>query len=475
MSPYATETNMKSARAGDCGCGCGGASGGTSSHGTCAEDCSCESRCCDLDCLVRPRFFCGQTLTDTDLSATIEWARSRFALARYRHGWGVACGLDVTCHDPRGRGDCCPDSKTGPTVWVNPGYAIDCCGNDLVVCEPMAVSLSDCCRPADDPCSQTWQPNAPATSTNTNSNTQPGATEVVDPQTNPTPEQCYRGLRQNLFAVELRLRYREKLAQPQRAMFRSGCDTSGCEYTRVLEYPCVRAEPVTLDCLPDDSQEWREHFNQSWTNLRDEIDRVLKLDLDAVLQYLRKHPPHKFCFLEDLVCCFRGTGTQDPTVLKRNAATWRPLLRFWLFLDWYLHHLECACWSCRPDRGVPIARVLLQRVKIDDADTCRVVLIDSTPPWRRALHKDRCRPIAPGARDLVPYLWQPVPYVVQQLREVGIQLASAEVQISEEAITTRIGESPVEVDGDVRALRALVVKDPFDCERIVAFETNTDL
>jgi hypothetical protein len=348
---------------------------------------------------------------------------------------------------------------------VNPGYAIDCCGNDLVVCEPMAVCLSDCCRPADDPCSQPWQ-LIPATKPNTNT---PAATEGVNPQTNPTPEECYRGLRQNLFAVELRLRYRENLAQPQRAMFRSGCDTSGCEYTRVLEYPCVRAEPVPLDCLPDDSKQWREDFDQSWTSVRDEIDRLLKLDLDSVLLYLRKHPPHKFCFLEDLVCCFRGTGTKDPATIKR----WGPVLRFWLFLDWYLHQLECACWSCRPDRGVPIARVLLQRVKVNDAETCRVVLIETTAPWRRPLHKDRCRPIAPGARDLAPYLWQPVPYVTQQLREVGIRLSSAEMQITESI--TRIGESPVEVDADVRALRALVVKDPFDCERIVAFDTNTDL
>jgi hypothetical protein len=473
MSPYATETDVRPARAGDCGCGCGGASGGTKSgsSGTCAEDCRCESRCCDLDCLVRPRFFCGQTLTDTDLSATIEWARSRFALARYRHGWGVVCGLDVTCHDPRGRGDCCPDPKKGPTVWVNPGYAIDCCGNDLVVCEPMAVCLSDCCRPADDPCSQTWQPIPPATKTNT----QPAATEPADPQTNPTPEQCYRGLRHNLFAVELRLRYREKLAQPQRAMFRSGCDTSGCEYTRVLEYPCVRAEPVPLDCLPDDSKQWREDFDQTWKKVREEIERVASVDLDEVLKYLRKHPPHKFCFLDDLVCCFRGSGTRDSYEAKKNADRWRPLVQFWLFVDWYLHYLECACWSCLPDRGVPVGRVLMQRVKSGDSDTCRVVLIETSPPWRRPLHADRCRPIAPGARDLAPYLWQPLPYVTQQLREVGIRLDVSRnaLELDSKAIEV-IGRGPVEVGHDVRALRAYFVRDPFDCDRIVAFEPGPD-
>jgi len=63
-----------------------------------------------------------------------------------------------------------------------------------------------------------------------------------------------------------------------------------------------------------------------------------------------------------------------------------------------------------------------------------------------------------------------VPYVTQQLREVGIRLASEEMTITAGAVG-RIGESPVEVAADGRALRALFVKDPFDCDRIVAFET----
>ena len=60
----------------DCGCGCGGT-------------CTCDSRCCDLECLIRPNYFCGQTLTDRDLTALVEWARTRFGLVRYRAGWGV--------------------------------------------------------------------------------------------------------------------------------------------------------------------------------------------------------------------------------------------------------------------------------------------------------------------------------------------------------------------------------------------------
>jgi hypothetical protein len=37
-----------------------------------------------------------------------------------------------------------------------------------------------------------------------------------------------------------------------------------------------------------------------------------------------------------------------------------------------------------------------------------------------------------------------------------------------------IGRGPVEVGHDVRALRAYFVRDPFDCDRIVAFEPGPD-
>src|SRR5690349_2253955 len=141
MNARATDVAVKPA-SGNCGCGC-------------CSDCRCASRCCELHCLVRPNFFCGQLLTDTDLGAMVDWARARFALARYRHGWGVACGLQVTCTQGTGAGGCCDDRSGGPSVWVQPGYALDCCGNDLVVCEPMRVDLTAICQPTDDPCDGT--------------------------------------------------------------------------------------------------------------------------------------------------------------------------------------------------------------------------------------------------------------------------------------------------------------------------------
>src|SRR5512139_1861641 len=82
----------------------------------------CDQTSCSLDCAVLPRYFCGQLLTDADLTAGITWSQGKFRLGRRRDGWGVVCGLDVACGSEAG------------IVTVRPGYAVDCCGNDIVIC-----------------------------------------------------------------------------------------------------------------------------------------------------------------------------------------------------------------------------------------------------------------------------------------------------------------------------------------------------
>src|SRR5258708_12558716 len=62
-----------------CGCGC-------TAH---------EETCCGLDCLTKPRFFCGQLLTDQDMTALVAWTQNKLGLSRFRHEWGVGCCLDA--------------------------------------------------------------------------------------------------------------------------------------------------------------------------------------------------------------------------------------------------------------------------------------------------------------------------------------------------------------------------------------------
>jgi hypothetical protein len=462
MIAHGRDTDLKAARRGDCGCGCGG-------------QCGCASRCCDLECLVRPSFFCGQLLTDADLGAMVDWTRNRLALARYRHGWGVICGLDVTCSHPGGGHDCCPDPQGGPTVYVNPGYALDCCGNDLVVCEPLAVDLGRICRPIEDPCDPkiTTDRQEDAGRRRSDDVNVDGVREEGGDR-----EDCWPTLREGLFALNLSLRYHEDLAQGQRAMLRSGCSDGGsCEYARVQERPCVHVELAAADCGEDEAwKRWDEDFGRRRVRARSEIDKTVGQGADAVLRYLRAHPPYKFCFLEELVCCFwalqaPNEQTNGHRRLPETPA-WSGRVPFWLYLDWLLRELECSCWSCRPDSGVPLARVLLKRVKGRGATTCRVLLIDTSVPHRRPLHKDPCRPIPPGAIDLAPYLWQPAGYATERLGAAGVRVIGPSVRSEADALEAvdrgKLWLGP----GEERTLYAWAVRDPFDCERVVAFDTS---
>ena len=102
-----------------CSCGGHGSSGG----GPCT--------CCKPICFERPHYFCGQLLSDGDLSAEQRYFREKQKLYhRALHGHGVVCGLRLTC-DP----DCCRQIRIGE------GYAIDDCGNDLVVCRSTSFDV----------------------------------------------------------------------------------------------------------------------------------------------------------------------------------------------------------------------------------------------------------------------------------------------------------------------------------------------
>jgi len=102
----------------DCGCGCGGGPVMTTALATVADPIGGG--------LVRPRFFTGQLLATEDLQQLIDWVAAKDRLhKRLLVGDGVVCGLQVGCA-PCGGGH----------VVVRPGYAIDCCGNDLLLpCE----------------------------------------------------------------------------------------------------------------------------------------------------------------------------------------------------------------------------------------------------------------------------------------------------------------------------------------------------
>lgn len=108
-----------------------GTSSATTTTGTSLSPCGCPEVtpahpcCCNLVCFCRPNYFCGHLLTDADLTLQQRYVIEKNKLYhRALDGYGVVCGLKLTC-------DC--DCKG--QILIHDGFAIDDCGNDLVVCE----------------------------------------------------------------------------------------------------------------------------------------------------------------------------------------------------------------------------------------------------------------------------------------------------------------------------------------------------
>jgi hypothetical protein len=87
--------------------------------------------CCRLMSFERPNYFAGHLLTDADLLLEQRYVREKRKLYnRSLHGAGVVCGLRLTC-DPNCVGG----------IFVGKGYAIDDCGNDLVLPERQSLDV----------------------------------------------------------------------------------------------------------------------------------------------------------------------------------------------------------------------------------------------------------------------------------------------------------------------------------------------
>ena len=116
-----------------CGCGCSGSK----------TNASCSCGCSGTDCAtcqdqgyVRPLFFAGQLLTEDDLQQLTDYVVAKNRLrARYLAGSGVVCGLEVNC-----------EPCDGGKVIVNPGYALDCCGNDIILSCPKTLDINQMVR-----------------------------------------------------------------------------------------------------------------------------------------------------------------------------------------------------------------------------------------------------------------------------------------------------------------------------------------
>lgn len=200
-----------------------------------------QSQRYEPECLVRPHFFCGQLLTDADLEAMVEWSRGHFRLARQRHGWGIVCGLAVSWE---------PDVSRGARVRIGPGYAVDSCGNDIVVCEEESFDLSDVC-----PKAGCFDPGSAG---------QQGARDRADKERNNGGNEEKGLFGQQLAgaqAVDLYLGYYERGAEPVSALRSRSCGQAECEDSRVREGHRVRV--VANGGKPRAEWErWQRQYNE---------------------------------------------------------------------------------------------------------------------------------------------------------------------------------------------------------------------
>jgi hypothetical protein len=127
---------------------------GTGRAAATPASCSCPA-CAALECLDRPRFFAGQLLSEAELNGEMDYILAKQRLHnRHLHGPGVVCGLEVVCSECEGQ------------VIIRPGYAIDPCGNDVVVCQdqPFDVlkAIKACCAAMKKKSKSGCDPYAPA-------------------------------------------------------------------------------------------------------------------------------------------------------------------------------------------------------------------------------------------------------------------------------------------------------------------------
>jgi hypothetical protein len=93
---------------------------------------SCEP--CDLRPFERNRYFDGKLLVTRDFEAEQAYLRGKDRLHNsLLHGTGTVCGLKLEEHD---RPEC-----RHQYVVLNPGLALDCCGNEIVVHEKKVIDL----------------------------------------------------------------------------------------------------------------------------------------------------------------------------------------------------------------------------------------------------------------------------------------------------------------------------------------------
>jgi hypothetical protein len=204
-------------------------------------------------------------LTEDDLQSLVDYVVGKNRLHnRHLFGDGVVCGLTVTC----------PPCETGHVV-VNPGYALDCCGNDIVVTCPKDLDINQMVRQlllqqrngdCGDPCADVTAA------------TQSGATRTAAAAANGNSSKKTSTARRYCLYVD----YCEQSSDPVAPYAaNAACGQGACEPTRVQE--CYKFElrcPTDHPCESTVSDSFRSCIGDERT-----AERVVT-DHDFLRRYL---------------------------------------------------------------------------------------------------------------------------------------------------------------------------------------------
>jgi hypothetical protein len=375
-----------------------------------------------LESVLRPEFFCGQLLTDADMTALTAWMRIRLRLTAERTGWGVVCGLAVM-----------GDVQRPCRVTVRPGVAVSPCGQDIFVPADGRVDLAGAVPAIGVPCDR------PA--------------RQQKEQTKP-PSDC---------VVDVSVRYREEGRLPVLGVGRGDCTPpSNCVDSRTSEsYELVAEAVVDPDKKPDAGwTEWSEGYARAVALL----GKAREIDLGnapVAAEWLKDR------WREAEATRFPQLGMRiDDWLMNpdRSEAHFSELL-FLVTEDWILRYLEtsclpacptpvCGCGSAAP--AVPLARVWLH----SDDGKWAVTAIDDQPPFRRLLSTERPRPPQGGGVNLGHAIWRDKQDAARLVRLAGIAVRRMdEWRLADVAAVQALLSEPPATAADAVVLRYVTMPD----------------
>ena len=324
-----------------------------------SEEINCTAS--DTCWIEQPQFFNGQLLTDADLKAGMRYVIEKNKLHnRYLHGWGVVCGLKVKCYP------CCSGHGSSGKVVVEPGYAIDCCGRDIVVPGEadfdVAAAVQELTRKK----------------------------KAAAGDCGPAPVQPSSACADKTEKYYLVLKYKEEVARPASALKSNDeCTVARCLPSRIREcYELSLVDYCTLTERYDDNMlskiaacikllmdTGKKTFGDNFV-LQDLFTFKSDLVKEFVKDYYKAMNAHVRCELLDELEALKDEESTDPDrvasglAMDNTAATYNRFQMYYLLIEALM---DCICQAvlkpcpeCGRDDVVILATITLKGQKIDN-------------------------------------------------------------------------------------------------------------